>query len=161
MADYAIAHKLPYCIADIGADILRFCIEQKRLPAKPREALTKEELQVLVDVGKEMRDEDENFWLERIEKRIENRPLLVIVPNIRYANEAAWVDERGFLIRVTALNMNGSPYISPDRDPNHDSETELEFARADYYITAYRDQVDVLRGMAVAVLENILCRCRM
>lgn len=159
MMAYADRKGWPARIYDIGQEVLRFCIETERLPSKARKELTRDELQTLVNVGFEKRQENASFWLDRIAARMYlDRPYLAIVPNIRYANEAQWIrSENGRLIRVVALNENGSEYISPDRDCNHPSETELQFYPADYYITAKRGQINYLNALAVAILEDALC----
>ena len=160
MMAYADRKHWPARVYDIGAEVLRYSIENGRLPAKPRNELTAEELKILIDVGFEQRQKDPMFWLKRIGSRIQiEEHYLAIVPNIRYANEAAWVrSENGILVRVTALNENGTSYISPDRDANNPSETDLQWYPADYYITAKRGQIALLNAMAVAVLEDALCK---
>lgn len=144
---------------DIGAQVLRFCKEQRLIaPMVKREELNREELAILVRVGKEQRDLDQDFWLRMLQDHItQDRPGVVIVPNVRYENEARWIQSKhaGYLLRVTALNHNGSPYISPDRDPNHESETALLTWPVNFFITAYRGQTGALSREAAAIAEYI------
>ena len=128
---------------DIGQEVLDFCISSGRLPPKKREELLPHELHTLVLVGKQKREEEPDFWLDKI-------------PNVRYTNEADFVRQHsGYLIRVVALNPNGSEYISPDRDANHESETELLGVRTDFTLTAYKGEPDILADYAFAVFNQI------
>lgn len=124
-------------IYDIGAEVLQYCIASGMIENKLREDLTPEEIQILVRVGKECRESDQDFWIRPLMKKLaEEEPEVAIIPNIRYLNETEWVkDYRGYNVRVTRLNENGSCFISTDRDPNHDSETQLQDFNADYHIT--------------------------
>jgi hypothetical protein len=148
-------------IYDFGAEVLAECKEKGLLPATAvRSELRPLQLSVLQDWGYRRRQEDARYWIRRLEQRIaRENPALALVPNIRYQNEAAWVHGAGgHLVRVVRLNANGTPYISSDRDPNHPSETELEFWPADYYLTARGGDEALLCRQAVALYAWLLER---
>ena len=115
------------------------------------------ELHTLVLVGKQKREEEPDFWLDKIGRRMwHEAPDVAVIPNVRYTNEADFVRQHsGYLIRVVALNPNGSEYISPDRDANHESETELLGVRTDFTLTAYKGEPDLLADYAFAVFNQI------
>lgn len=148
-------------IYDIGAQVLRFCQETRLIsPLAKRAELRRDELEILVRVGKEQRDLDQDFWLRTLQENIaKDGPHVAIIPNVRYQNEARWVQNvsTGYLVRVSALNHpDGSPYVSPDRDPNHPSETELLPWPVNFFITAYRGQASVLERVAAALMVHII-----
>ena len=142
---------------DIGQEVLDFCISSGRLHPKKREELLPHELHTLVLVGKQKREEEPDFWLDKIGRRMcHEAPDVAVIPNVRYTNEADFVRQHGgYLIRVVALNPNGSEYISPDRDANHESETELLGVRTDFTLTAYKGEPDLLADYAFAVFNQI------
>ena len=140
-------------VYDIGNLIRLWCIKNGRLPQIERRDMTREQLQILIDVGKERRADDPNFWLDLMFTSIAfDAPDVALIPNLRYENEAAAVKaQNGFVVRMTRLNANGSEYISPDRDPNDISETSLQFWPADFYFTVKDGHVDLVRKQAVAL----------
>ena len=146
---------------DIGGLVLRYCKDQGYLAeGLTREVLSAAELDVLVRVGKQKREQDPEFWIGQIGADYAQRqgplPTVGIVPNLRYKNEVGLVRRfHGSVIRVTALNADGSEYISPDRDPNHPSETQLRNLNADYNLIVKRGENELLLGYAKIVFEDI------
>lgn len=154
------AHKMELSaeIYDIGALVLAECIEEGALTRKTRAELSRSELEVMVWWGKKKRDEQgESYWLKKLEKQIEDDGAdVAIIPNIRYTNEAWFVAaKRGITIKVVSLNPNGSEFISPDRDPNHPSETEIINYPADYYLTARRGDPILLSDLAATLFSRV------
>jgi hypothetical protein len=145
-------------IYDVGAMILQMCIKQNRLPQVNRVDMTKEQLQVLIDVGKEMRKVDENYWVNRVvEQALEDKFDVAMCPNLRMPQECAAIrNVGGYVVRVNSLNADGSMYISPDRDPNDPTETALQFWAADFYLTVV-DPPDatLLKAQAVTLYKYI------
>lgn len=144
-------------IYDIGGLVLQYCIANKLLPNKKRTELTDGEKEVLVNVGKAQREVNENFWINTIFQKIKDDNLdVAIIPNVRYLNEAQRVkDAGGHIVRVRALNPDGSEYISPDRPANHPSETELHNYNADYHITARRGEDRLVSGQAEKLIQYL------
>jgi hypothetical protein len=124
-------------VYDVGNMIRRMAIAEGRLPQVERKDMTKEQLQVLIDLGKEMRAVDHNYWVKQIIAAIEQeKPDVAMCPNVRLPQEAeAFESIGGFMVRCTRLNADGSLYISPDRDPNDITETALQFWPCKYHIT--------------------------
>ena len=156
--EQAEALGLSYGVYDIGALVLRHCIERGTLPNKRREDLTREELDTMVKTGKGMREEDPEFWIKKVFEAIEeDRPDVAIIPNIRYLNEAYEFTRngRGHIIRVVSLNNDGSEYISPDRDSNHPSETELHSYPFDYWIKTKRGDAALVGELAATIFSYL------
>jgi len=155
--DCAVQRGLTARQYSIGDLVLEFCIRSGRLQPKTREELNAAELHTLVYVGQREREKDPYFWLRKVRYAISvDNPDVAIIPNIRMPEEVDFVREHdGYLIRVIALNPNGSQFISPDRDANDPTETELHDVRADYVLTAYRGQVPLLRNYAGVVFRHI------
>lgn len=145
-------------VYDIGAFIRDYCVKTGRMPDVPREQMTREQLQLLVDVGIELRTEHgDNYCLDKLlGQAAKERPDVALIPNLRRSTEADAVRNRGgYVVRCTRLNANGSIFISTDRDPNSPLETELEFWPADFYIVSKPGQ-DVLTGeVAVTYYEYL------
>jgi hypothetical protein len=78
----------------------------------------------LQDYGQTVRDLDPDFWVRAAREAIDaaNRlSLPVVVTDVRYANEARWLLNRGFtLVRVTRPNVTLAGEAG-----RHKSETEL------------------------------------
>lgn len=86
---------------------------------------------------------DKNYWVNYTLKKINELLKLsdsikyIIIPDTRFINEVEAVHNYGGLyIKVVRTNDDGSTYIAKDRDPNHQSEIELENYPADVTLTA-------------------------
>jgi len=147
-------------IYDIGQVVIDYCVEVGLLPRKPREGLTADELAIVVREGHAGRKADPQIWLSRIEQAIQRDNFEVaLIPNARIENEVAFVRSRGgYIVKATRLNLNGSPYISPDRDPNHILETCLALAPADFYITCNTGDDELVGLQAVTLYDYIIWR---
>lgn len=145
-------------IYEFSAEVLAHCVAQGLLPQDAvRAFLTREQKHILQHVGLEMRGQDENFWIDKLRERIaKDRPQIALVPNIRYPNEAAWVkSEGGACVLVQRFNPDGSRYISPDRDPNHVSETALRVWPWDYRLSAQTGDARWLQHQARALFSHL------
>jgi hypothetical protein len=157
MVERAQEKSLKPWVYDIGGFVRSYCVSQNLLPNIPRESMTDTQLGILVRVGKEQRDADPDIWIYELERYYRKYPeSVVLIPNVRYNNELSLVRRNGgHVVRVTALNPNGSVYISRDRDPNHVSETELLDARADYSIVARKGESFLLREYARTLFDYL------
>lgn len=143
-------------------------------PAKRRSDLDGQELAALVSLGHEGRARDEDFWLEKMARRIigcccvppghilgchvvggtiglEDRGKFgaAIIPGIRFPNEIEWLKKAGgWLVKVSRMNADGSEFISPDRDPNDPMETVLNRALPDLEIRGKTGQEQWLGAQA-------------
>ena len=80
-------------------------------------------------VGSQFRDIDPDFWVKILLHTISELPLgtLVLVPDLRYENEARKIRELGgLLIDVRRIWPGGQTWYSNDRDPAHASEVGLD-----------------------------------
>ena len=154
----AIQHRATATIYDIGNFVRLYCIGKGRLPAVGRKDMTKEQLQVLIDVGKEKRAEDPEYWLKRMFTAIgADQPDVALIPNLRYWNEVDAVKQRGgYVVRVSRLTGSGADFISPDRDPNDVSETSLYHCwETDFYIAVKEGHAELVRKQAVAIYQYL------
>jgi hypothetical protein len=142
---------------DIGAMVLDEAIYLGRIPKKHRNNLTPDELAVLVNLGFEKRAKNPDYWIERIAAKIKmDSADVALIPNIRYENEAATVRKlNGYLLNVKSFHRDGTEFLSPDRDPNHPSETEMANYPADFFIRAYRGESALIGEMAVTVYSYL------
>jgi hypothetical protein len=142
---------------DIGDMIRRYCIREGRLPDIPRAEFTKPQLQILINVGREKRAVDVNYWIGQMMSAIAvERPLVALCPNLRYLNEAETIHKAGgHVVRMVRLNSNGSLFISEDRPPNDVSETELEFWSPDFTIINKEGRADLTNDFVVALFDYL------
>lgn len=148
-------------IYDVGAMILKICHESGRLPATMRrEDMVKADIQVLIDVGKEMKNAfGQDYFVNMVvQTALEEHRDVALCPNLRLPIEAdVFRKESGIIVRVTRLNADGSLYISQDRDPNDVTETSLSFWPANYYLTNVNNPrgAELLKRQAVALYQYI------
>lgn len=156
--DFAVyGHEPTARLYDIGDLIRRYCIANELLPQVERADMSREQLEILINVGKEKRAVDLNFWFAQLIGQIKlDAPDVALLPNLRYANEAAGTRAAGgYIIRMTRLNPDGSTFISDDRPANDISETSLEFWAADFYITQKDGHAALTGEYAVTLYEYL------
>lgn len=96
--------------------------------ARVTEGMTEKDAPLLQRVGLAYRQDDPDVWIKAWAATINDQQPLdwVIVPDLRYRNEATYLHEKGAcLIKVVRL-LHGRPYIADDRPADHPSETELD-----------------------------------
>ncbi len=111
---------------------------------------------LLQRIGQARREENQNYWVDKLMVQLDHSPYdIAVITDIRYVNEAKAVKARGgWLINVSRINGDGTPFISPDRDPKHISEVALDGYNFDFYI---RSKSSVLTGeLAIATAEYIV-----
>lgn len=148
---------------ELSGYILRHCIAEGLIPPKQRQSLTKDEIALLIQVGDSVRQTDPALWAKKALADIaadepgDSQQLVAIIPNIRRAFEADVIRAAGgVIVRVTALNKNGSEFISQTRDPNHDLETDQYLIRPDYFLQTRRGDSSLLTRFAAALLDHLL-----
>jgi len=154
---YHCSHKTAG-IYDIGNQVRLYCIENHLLPQVERKDMDSKQLQVLIDVGRMKRAQDEDFWMDQIMDAImrDGRDV-ALIPNLRYENEVRIVRSfNGYVVRVTRLNRDGSTYISRDRNPNDASETTLQNVPADFYLTVNSGHPALVQQQAVALYKYLV-----
>jgi hypothetical protein len=139
-----------YVLADLKADGL--------IPKSATREDLKDNVGLLVQRGMSRREENPDYWIDALRSDLlTQNPDVAIVPNIRFQNEAKIIDDlRGYLVRVKAIVYDGVEYISPDRNPNHISETGTYLLDADYFLTVKKGQTKLLEAQAGALLNYLL-----
>jgi len=143
---------------DIGDKVRLYCIENNLLPKVDRKDMTAEQLKILVDVGKQKRKENKEFWIGPLieDLRASKNIDVAFFPNIRHKNEADHVkEEGGYIIGCKRYNEDGSLFISPDRPANDESETGMRFIIPDYYINTKTGENVLVEKLAVTIFEHI------
>lgn len=102
---------------------------------------------------------DPLYWARQIHFATERDYSPVsILTNVRRFDEAEFYRDKGWrLCRVIALNPNGSLYISRDRDPNDELETQLDGYNFEFRIVARKPgQKHWLETQAVNLVNCLL-----
>lgn len=151
--------RLTCAIYDIGEIVRQRAVKVGVLPDKARESLNPTELSDLISFGAPGRRD--GVWLGELELRLEReRPQVALVPNIRFRDELHWCRSRaGIIVLIHRRNPDGSPYISPDRDPNDPSESSLWNTVPDFIL----DNVDprLLQRQAATLFDYLQERGRL
>ena len=118
----------------------------------------KDNVGLLVQRGMSRRAEDEDYWVDLLRSDLlTQKPNVAIIPNVRFLNEADFIDSLGgSLVRVKAIVRDGIEFISPDRNPNHESETSTYQIDADYFLTVKKGQTKLLEAQAGTLLNYLL-----
>ncbi|MFN5443251.1 MAG: hypothetical protein ACK48V_03390 [Crocinitomicaceae bacterium] len=62
-----------------------------------------------------------DFWIEKIEKRIQSsieNKIIVVIPDVRYENEAKWIQKNGgFVIHLTRMGIKPANFEEKVNDP--------------------------------------------
>ena len=107
---------------------------------------------LLQHVGLVRRKKDPLYWINKLRSTIGDFKGVGLITDLRYENEAYWVKSSGgFLINVMRLNEDGTPFVAPDRDPKHISETALDNCLWDAYIKTYTGQEALAAEQAITV----------
>jgi hypothetical protein len=152
-------------VFEISRLIYDHCVQLRLLPAGlAREDLTFAQLRILVEEGSRMRNTvDPNYWTDMIVKQmLESGVDIAICPNVRFPQEAQAIrDVGGVVVRINRLNKDGSPYVSPSRDPNHETETALDRWPADYYVYNLTGHNALLEKFITTLYEYIELKWRL
>lgn len=78
---------------------------------------------VLQMYGQGMRNIDPDFWIDKLEKKIDNSlDCIVIIGDVRYQNELDWIKKKGgYVFKKSGIREKSIA----GRDINHESEKEL------------------------------------
>lgn len=153
IAKEAAAKGLNVEIFELSNYVLQEAIGMNTIPPKERSELNPAEVQELVRLGMQRREENPRHWIDLLLKDIQTKkPDVGLIPNLRFLNEAELVRKMdGKIIRVKSYVHDGVEYISPDRDANHISETQQYSINADYFLTTMRGE-SLLLGRQAATL---------
>lgn len=127
--------------------------------------MTTKDAPLLQRVGVEMRERDPQAWIKAVYYKIlDKRPKVVVIPDVRFTNEAEFVKALGgYTIKIDRrypvdrnidvtdrTYLHDAPWVSKDRDPNHVSETQLDGYSWDLTITN-RELATTLRNAVIAL----------
>ena len=121
--------------------------------------MTTKDAPLLQRVGVEMRDTiHPDIWVRSVyAKMLDQRPRLAIIPDVRFANEIAFIKALGGkTVRVNRYHADGSMFVDPSRPANHISETALADAKWDAEIYGLDGDISSVQQMAVGLAQNVL-----
>ena len=148
-------------IYELSDYVLQDLKDSEDIPSTATREDLKENVSLLVKRGMERRKEDEDYWVKKLQEDYDkNTPDIAIVPNIRFHNEAYFVKNSscfvvGCIIRVSALVKDHVEFISPDRDPNHESEITTYDIDADYFLTTKKGESKLLSIQATSLFNYL------
>jgi hypothetical protein len=124
---------------------------------KTRQECTSGDIGELIALGASRRSQNPNYWMEMVLAEIaEDKADIAVCPNIRFVDEAIAIQAvGGKIVRVTALNPDGSEFVSRSRDPNDASETSQRQIVADYFLTTKRGESDLLKLEASTLFKYL------
>jgi hypothetical protein len=99
---------------------------------------------------------DPDIWVRVLLDTIkEQQPDVALVTDMRFPNEAQAIrDAGGFLVNVSRLNEDNTPWVSPDRSATHPSETALDtWTQWDSRIWVNNDDLSALRRFSEDILD--------
>jgi hypothetical protein len=102
-----------------------------------------------------------SLWVDVLMQTLdEDQPTIALVTDMRFPNELEAVRKRGGLaIKVSRLHADLTPYVAPDRDPSHPSETALDgWSSWDYELVAKSGEMQLLERHAEQTLDAILSK---
>lgn len=144
-------------VIEISAMILAECVDLGLLPVGSfRNPQDKEQNKVLIDHGSARREANPMYWTDKfLAFAATSTADVVVCPNVRMSQEAdAIVDARGTVWRVNRLNKNGTPFVSPTRDPKHITECALDaYDRFSFVITNVDGHPALLREVIITHFE--------
>lgn len=154
--EYALADELKkYCKENHDSLVAEYNLDTTAHKDDPIYGYTA----VLQFVGTDLiRKKDPDYWVKLLDKRIEQEhPEIALVTDVRFQNEAEWVHSKnGALVKVVRIKSDGTPYISPDRDPNHPSEAALDsYKDWDFIILGADGEVEALKEVARDLYEML------
>jgi hypothetical protein len=136
--------------------ILRFAEGVYKM-CREKYGMTEKDPTLLQNVGNGERANNPSVWIDMAFNSVKDFQGTILITDLRYPNEAAEVKRRGgYTVLVERLNHDGSRYISPDRDPNHPSETGLELWNWDFRLTVKNGEVEFLNAQAAQLFEYLV-----
>ena len=71
---------------------------------------------------------DPDIWIRILQDTLrEQQPDVAVITDVRFPNEVEGIRALGGkVIKVVRVDENWQPWVSPDRDPNHESEIALD-----------------------------------
>jgi hypothetical protein len=154
--EYALSDELKkYCKENHDSLVAKYNLDTTAHKDDPIYGYVK----VLQFVGTDLiRKKDPNYWIDCLDKRIAaDSPEIALVTDVRFPNEASWIHSKnGALVKVVRIKSDGTPFISPDRDPSHLSEVALDdYKDWDFIILGADGEVEALKEVARDLYEML------
>lgn len=97
-----------------------------------------------------------DYWIRQVEAKIKPQDDIVVVPDCRYKNEAQWIKSTGgYMVNITRLNADGTPFVDPSRDPNHISEVDLDDWNWDFKFVIGHGHQALTAELAITTAEYL------
>lgn len=167
----ALGHKARHGKDTAGAAILAAIAGAERFSfaadlyaiARVHHGMTKKDAPLLQQIGADYREVyGEDVWVRSVyAKMLDTQPRLAVITDLRYRNEFDFVKQLGgATVEVMRFNPDGSLFVDPSRPADHISETGLDGAPWDWFITALDGDVDAVRKAAVTIADTVLAEQR-
>lgn len=156
------ARGLRCLLTSFSASVFEEAKARNMVYANDRAGCNKAELQTLVELGHARRKQNVNYWVDLVAARVDQSLVdVALITGLRFENEAAWLHQRyGVLTRITRFNVDGSFYLSPDRDPTDPMEATVDRLPHDYELTAFSGGERWLRWQARGLANYLFAvRC--
>ncbi len=121
----------------VKVEIFSFADELRRM-ATEFCGMTKKDAPLLQRLGCHMREFEPDFWVRLLAAKVSAaKPELVLIPDLRFQNEAAWIkSQNGYCVEIIRFNADKTRLAAQDRDPNHISEVALDSYDWDFSVSA-------------------------
>lgn len=100
-----------------------------------------------------IRAKDPFYWVRQVHAAIErDKPQIAIITDLRFKNEFLYVlSRKGYAVKVVREG-----FVAPDRDPNHQSEVDLDNVLFHYTISVQDGAIDELKSDVEDVFGRIV-----
>lgn len=121
----------------VKVEIVSFADELRRMAVEFC-GMTRKDPPLLQRLGVHMRNFEPDFWVNLLAAKVGTlRPELILIPDLRFQNEAAWIkSQNGYCVEIIRFNADKTRLVAQDRDPNHISEVALDSYAWDYSVSA-------------------------
>lgn len=127
--------------------------------ARVEHGMTTKDPKLLQYLGTEVfRQKDPEVWIRTLyHTALDRKPAVLIIPDVRFPNEAAFVKGLGgILVKVARVNEDGTPFRDPNRPENHPSESSLDgFQGWDFQFSTNSGNMGYLKFAAGVLLEGL------
>jgi hypothetical protein len=113
---------------------------------------------MLVAYGESKRNQNPNYWIEQIEKKIKNN--LTIITDVRYENEAKWIIENdGYLIHLDRQKNDGSFVEAPNKQEAENGPKVALLAHSKMTWQTIENNGAVDEHLIDQIVESFVCSC--
>lgn len=149
--------------AAFGAESYRIGFaDAVRAVCRINHGMTTKDAPLLQHVGVGRRQTDPDIWVRAVAWAVHDwsadrngRPGVVVIPDVRFPNEAQWVrDNHGLLVCVTRYGPDGQPFVANDRSAVHLSETALSRTDFDLKIDNLHGRPELMQQRLVHLVQR-------